>query len=464
MLTFDGTGNITLLGDAKNVQMINSNRFVFTVNETTKNGIILIVTAPNVTNIDLRELADEFNNETFSRRYMIALAPFKALRFSTWMIARYDWRYVYQVPNADVNWSERRPVTYYTQFGHKMVSIEYIVELTNLLQKDIWLSMPPLATLDYMTQMAQFVFDNLNSQSIIYVEMSSNIGFNGHNRTANMIMIKAWKSVFNDLDSRQRLKFILSTTIYAYFENVMSKYSANDLNEFDAYSIRGEIAYYSPFNFNGYNITLSSNFTTDNINDILRQQIYNDDKDNIYQIQKVAYTFNFGSIMSNPVIKKPLIAYGSDFLVNAPSFAYRAKMATPTSPELVKMEQDLEYLIIDAQRQPIIKDMFLDYMERWYRLGGGLMFLTDLVENIDTCPTGGNKCGYKSILENLNQDLLSVPKYAAAIDWLNGNRSKLPFTSADLPQILPVSCQPKCVWGTCFNGTCTWFVLFLKVF
>jgi hypothetical protein len=239
--------------------------------------------------------------------------------------------------------------------------------LTNLLQKDIWLSMPPLATLDYMTKMAQFVFDNLNFQSIIYVEMSSNIGFNGHNRTANMLMIRAWKSVFNDLNSRQRLKFILSTTRYGYFENVMSKYSANDLNEFDAYSIRGEIAYYSPFNFNGYNITLSANFTTDKINDIIRQQIYNDDKDNIYQIQKVAYTFNFGSIMSNPVIKKPLIAYGSDFLVNAPSFAYRAKMATPTSPELVKMEQDLENSKSNNLK-PIDAHHLLDILQEFYRI------------------------------------------------------------------------------------------------
>jgi hypothetical protein len=124
LLTFQGTGNISLLGDAINIRMINSNRFEFTVNQTTANGIILIVTAPNVTQIDLRELADEFNNETFSRAYTNALAPFQALRFSSWMVARYDWRYVKQESNPDTNWPLRRPTTFYTQFGQQMVSIE----------------------------------------------------------------------------------------------------------------------------------------------------------------------------------------------------------------------------------------------------------------------------------------------------------------------------------------------------
>jgi hypothetical protein len=47
-----------------------------------------------------------------------------------------------------------RPATYYTQAGQVMVSIEYIVELTNLLSKDIWLSIPTSANDDYMLKMA----------------------------------------------------------------------------------------------------------------------------------------------------------------------------------------------------------------------------------------------------------------------------------------------------------------------
>lgn len=66
-----------------------------------------MITKANVTNIDLREEVDEFSNETFSKAYLNALAPFEAIRFSTWIEARYDWRYGGSRPNANVEWVDR---------------------------------------------------------------------------------------------------------------------------------------------------------------------------------------------------------------------------------------------------------------------------------------------------------------------------------------------------------------------
>ena len=60
-------------------------------------------------------------------------------------------------------------------------------------------------------------------------------------------------------------------------------------------------------------------------------------------------------------------------------------------------------------------------------------------------------------MENLSQSPESVAKYRAALKWLNGGRSSLPFTSADVPVVTSATCNVSCVWGTCFNGSCVCF-------
>lgn len=169
VVTYLGTGNITLLGDATNVRMINSNKFEFTVSLPSKKGIILIITKPNVTNIDLREKIEETSTQTFGTKFIDAIKIFGALRFSSWMV---------RSSNADKEWSTRRLPSYYTQVGQQMISIEYIVELANVLSKDIWLSIPSSASQDYIVKIAEYVKLNLVSNtSLIYVEQSSDKGF-----------------------------------------------------------------------------------------------------------------------------------------------------------------------------------------------------------------------------------------------------------------------------------------------
>jgi hypothetical protein len=68
--------------------------------------------------------------------------------------------------------------------------------------------------------------------------------------------------------------------------------------------------------------------------------------------------------------------------------------------------------------------------------------------------TGGGSCGYLSTLESLLQNPNEIPKYKAAVKWMNGENSSLPFTSADLPQIIKTLCSPKCIWGKCYRGKC----------
>ncbi len=118
-----------------------------------------------------------------------------------------------------------------------MVSIEYIVEITNLLKKDIWLSIPQEANADYIKNLAEFVRNSLTNETTIYLEESTNIGFKQNNRTATMQLVSIWKNVFSGNETAPRIKYILSTLDPAYFDSVLSYFTQDDLNEFDAFSV-----------------------------------------------------------------------------------------------------------------------------------------------------------------------------------------------------------------------------------
>lgn len=264
-------------------------------------------------------------------------------------------------------------------------------------------------------------------------------GFNGNNKTLNMQLIQSWKSVFgNDT----RVKYILSTWLTAYYDNTVSMYTDDELKQFDGYAVSGTIAYGSELNYDNYNITDAAAFTIENITNIIRQQIYKDEIALIYHVNKISLKFNI-----------TMYGYDVGFNLHAPGFSDRWKQTNNSDAE-----QKLEDLIIEAFRQPIIEDLYLDFMERWYRLGGGFMFLSNIVDYVNRCEKGGGKCGYKSTLENLNQIPSTVPKYRAAQKWLNGEKGSLPFTSDDLPQTTTTGAIcASCVWGTCYQGKCYCF-------
>lgn len=426
IVTFNGTGNITLLGDASDINYKSHNKLEFKVIKATTAGIILIVTQPNVTDIDLREKNDQFSTSTFSSKYLDALRPFDLIRFSAWMI-----RGTSRDPLVNFDWSGRRPVTYYTQSGINMVSIEYMVELGNILDKDIWISIPTSVNDAYIRNMSEYLMNNFNSKKLIYVEQGSDKGFNNNNSTLQMNVISQFKKIFGN--KNPRVKYVLSTWLGAYFENTMSKYTDNDLRQFDAFSIGGDIAHSLEFNSNGFNITSSINFTIQDIHELIYQQIQKEEINLIYLMHKVYIK-----------LKVPLFGYNVGFKVHAPGFAARFRKLTDAS-----IEQRLEDLIIEALRHPMVEHLYLDFMQRWYKLGGGLMVLNNLVQRVDRCINGGGTCGYRSLLENLNQDPSTVPKYAAVFKWLNGSNGKIPFTSDDLPRQEAIPTCNDCKWGTC---------------
>jgi hypothetical protein len=161
----------------------------------------------------------------------------------------------------------------------------------------------------------------------------------------------------------------------------------------------------------------------------------------VYLMHKVAVKLNI-----------PLIGYDVGFLLHAPGFKHRW-----TNSELAPLEQKLEDTIIEALRQPIVEDLYLDFMERWWKVGADVMFVSNIVDKVVRCERGGGRCGYRGTLEALTANPKAVPKYNATFKWLNGVRGKLPVTSDDVARPRVANCSVRCVWGTCFMGRCECF-------
>jgi hypothetical protein len=176
-------------------------------------------------------------------------------------------------------------------------SFEYMVELGNVLNKDIWISVPSTANVDFIRNLARYVKENFASNtSSIYLEQSSDKNFKGNNRTLELQLIRLWNAV-NDT----RVKHVLGCSFRAFFNNP-PQYNISDYAHFDYYAVSGGIGSNIAYGSQLYDPSLSANYTTKDILDAIRQQIFVDDIDLNYMIQIAA-----------TVVRKPLIAYDMGF-------------------------------------------------------------------------------------------------------------------------------------------------------
>lgn len=110
---------------------------------------------------------DPVNPPLFTTPFLNLLSQFDSLRFM-------DWGYMNQ-GNPITNWSDRptpNNVTMTTSYG---VCLEYMIALSNQLNKDMWVNVPHLANDDFVYNMALLIKSQLNSNLNIYVEYSNEL-------------------------------------------------------------------------------------------------------------------------------------------------------------------------------------------------------------------------------------------------------------------------------------------------
>lgn len=121
-------------------------------------------------------------------------------------------------------------------------------------------------------------------------------------------------------------------------------------------------------------------------------------------------------------------------------------------------EQSIEDAIREAEARPEMRDLQMDFLERWRHIGGKAIATQHLIH---PSPCIG-KCG-TGLLTNPLADLESddAAKWRGVRDWIAGEAGGLPFTAADVsPPYLSAAtpCSPECEWGICNKqGVCECF-------
>jgi len=77
--------------------------------------------------------------------------------------------------NPVSTWAQRAQPNQAQFTGDNGVAWEYIIELGNLMKKDIWVNVPHMATDDYVRQFAQLLKQNLDADRNVYVEYSNEV-------------------------------------------------------------------------------------------------------------------------------------------------------------------------------------------------------------------------------------------------------------------------------------------------
>ena len=182
-LLWDGTGDFTFFGAPTNIVMVNSNRYEF--DYTTTPGALMQITMISsdindpISNMRLLLPGTEstYQTQPFNQDWIDELSDFRTIRFMDWGHTN-NWGqpdpWTWQSPTL-VDWSERTPVGFYTYSGTKGVPYELMAELINDLGVDGWVCVPHTASNNYISNMADFFRDNVDSDRHIYVEYSNEI-------------------------------------------------------------------------------------------------------------------------------------------------------------------------------------------------------------------------------------------------------------------------------------------------
>lgn len=182
-LTYQGKGTLTVSGAGVTVIDSAPGRILLQVEaqpvSVRNNGIQIRETnfdpAAPIRNIHLLlpGYAAEPRGNPFNPSFLAVLRPFKVIRFIGWSHAS----------RSDTStWSDERPITFATQASpaatiQKLsgVSLEYQIQLANLLHADPWFLVPLKADDDFLRRMAELVHERLDPSLHPYVELSNEI-------------------------------------------------------------------------------------------------------------------------------------------------------------------------------------------------------------------------------------------------------------------------------------------------
>ena len=418
-------------------------------------------------------LANSYQQQVFLPPFVKAVQSFQHIRFTGWQ----------KLSNSVGKlWTNRTLPSSFTQNTIDGVAIEHMLDLVRLTGvKSVWFSFPLYGSMDYNSKFVAMLQANLPQNTTIYYEAGCPEVHADSNRAADSFALyDLFTKVFQGSSSTFTLIPSYSITLPQYVSYAVN-YLGTGISRVKAFAIPATFGT-SPTGNSEWDILYAgysdSNLLLEIRRSALRAEVVLNTMRQILLARNpgatvVSYTggpylstYSYGYRAANSSIvncvkrKQFPCSWANVKLTVADDAAFKAISSILNSN--ATREVMLEEKLISIQRNPAMQEIFLDHLERWRRLGGGLFTGFSLVQPAQRCPTGGHNCGNNGMLEfPLFQpaQLSAAPKYNAIVQYNAGVRSALPFTAGDItngPSPAPTTATP-CVWGTKYQGTCVCF-------
>ena len=174
-LLFEGKGEIRLGWDGGNKSVEGkggTTEFEFGINLTGGCSRGLLVDLPrsekgdHIRNIRLilPGFRETYEKNPFHPDFLEMLKPFCAIRFMDWGCTN---------GSQQVEWSKRTKKNGLCQTGG--VAYEWMIELGNALNKDVWICCPHMANEEYQRELAKLIREHLKPELKVYIEWSNEI-------------------------------------------------------------------------------------------------------------------------------------------------------------------------------------------------------------------------------------------------------------------------------------------------
>jgi hypothetical protein len=318
--------------------------------------------------------------------------------------------------------------------------IEIMVELANRLKANPWFSLPYKANDDYIQQFAHYVSENLDPQLKVYIEYSNeawNPIFIHHQYAIDMGL----KLNLDTDGSKAGQKYYSKRSVESFniwaraFQGTerlirtMGSWSSNPrlssllLSYQDAYKQTDALAI-APY----FTMTLKKMRQAENTTDLFATLTSQ------YNKKGVA-----GSIQQMRVQQKVADAFGVDLV------AYEGGQHL-VDWDTRRVEQAPNPLLYEANRDPRMGELYLEYLQAWDKAGGKVFMLF-------SAPRIYSWYGSWGLKEHIAQPRNKAPKFDAALTYLEETRNKRNLASQQLTiddnQLIsiPASNDIKDIWS-----------------
>ena len=354
---------------------------------------------------------DTYQTQPFRQQLLDVWSDFKVIRFMDWLSTN---------GNPIVSWSERTTPQSYTQSGWG-IAWEYIIQFSNMIECDPWICIPHLADDNYIRECAKLLKKDLNPNAKIYLEYSNevwNTQFEQTRHAEREGVRLGYAAADRPWEGNRPYYVRRSMEIFKIFEEefggtdrfvrVLAWQTGGDLKgmmDFK-YEIMKDEGMSSLVNKKGSDL-VDAYATAPYFGGYLGGQLAWVNSHTVDDIL-TACENNLQDVM-NTVDRqvKEAAAYGKIFL------AYEAgqHLAGTGGNE---NNDDMTNKFIAANRHPRMKELYLNYMNRWKMSGAQTMCIFSSIGS-------PSKWGSWSIIESYCQDISEAPKYAAVREFSEEN-------------------------------------------